>query len=90
MNNEQKEDLLWQIAKKRAGFKWSLASYVFVNAFLVGIWFFSAGHESHFWPIWPILGWGIGLAFQYIGAYHGNTMFSIESEYEKLKRQSSL
>jgi class 3 adenylate cyclase len=34
--------------------------YVLVNLLLVGIWAASGG--GYFWPIWPILGWGIGLA----------------------------
>lgn len=34
--------------------------YVLVNLLLVGIW--AAGGGGYFWPVWPILGWGIGLA----------------------------
>jgi len=89
MDNDKRDDLLWQMAKKRAGFKWSLASYIFVNAFLIGIWYFTSANLEHFWPIWPMLGWGLGLAFQYFSAYHGNQMFSAEEEYEKLKKQQS-
>jgi class 3 adenylate cyclase len=33
--------------------------YVVVNVMLVAIWAASGG--GYFWPIWPILGWGIGL-----------------------------
>jgi class 3 adenylate cyclase len=36
-----------------------LAIYVVVNVMLVGIWAASGG--GYFWPIWPILGWGIGV-----------------------------
>jgi hypothetical protein len=88
MNTEQKDDLLWQMAKKRAGFKWQLVSYVLVNTMLVAIWFLSSYNHDHFryfWPIWPMLGWGIGLAFSYFAAYHGNNLFTAEKEYEKLK-----
>lgn len=89
MNNliEPKDEVLWQIAKERVGFKWSLLSYIFVNLFLTGIWFYSSRDLGHFWPIWPILGWGIGLAFQYTKAYYGNQINSIENEYQKLKNQ---
>jgi hypothetical protein len=87
MNNEQKDEMLWRMAKKRASFKWSLAAYVFVNSFLVMIWFFSSRDYNHFWPIWPMLGWGLGLAFQYFAAHHGDNIFSAEQEYEKLKNQ---
>lgn len=90
MDTEKKDDLLWRMAKKRASFKWSLATYFFVNTFLVAIWYFSSqrGH-AYFWPIWPMLGWGLGLAFQYFAAYHGDRIFSAEEEYEKLKRQQN-
>jgi hypothetical protein len=36
-----------------------LVPYVAVNLLLVGIW--AATGAGYFWPIWPILGWGIGL-----------------------------
>lgn len=82
-NNE-----LWETARRRAAFKKSLSSYLLVNAFLIGIWYFTTGGNSrHFWPIWPILGWGLGLAFQYANAYMGTQLFSAEKEYEKLKQQ---
>lgn len=84
---ENKDEILWQIAKERVGFKWSLFSYCIVNIFLIGIWYYSSGNLNHFWPIWPILGWGIGLAFQYAKAYHGNRINSVEKEYQKLKNQ---
>jgi class 3 adenylate cyclase len=37
-----------------------LALYVLVNVLLVAIWAASGG--GYFWPIWPMLGWGIGVA----------------------------
>ena len=36
-----------------------LTVYIVVNVMLVGIWAASGG--GYFWPIWSILGWGIGL-----------------------------
>ncbi len=33
--------------------------YLLVNALLIGIWAASGG--GYFWPIWPMLGWGLGL-----------------------------
>jgi class 3 adenylate cyclase len=35
------------------------AVYLVVNVMLIGIW--AAAGAGYFWPIWPILGWGIGL-----------------------------
>ena len=41
-------------------FKIHLTLYLVVNVFLVGVWAASGG--GGFWPIWPILGWGVGVA----------------------------
>ncbi len=85
--NEGKDQQLWQIAKKRAAFKISLLMYILVNCFLVAVWYFTS-HRGGFWPMWPILGWGIGVVLQYFGAYHQQNLFSAEQEYEKLKNQN--
>lgn len=87
INQQQRDEELWQVAKARARFKWSAMGYLLVNAFLVAIWFITSGPFSYFWPIWPMMGWGIGIAFQYFHAFHGNEISSTESEFEKLKRQ---
>ena len=88
MGAEQRHDEeLWRIAKARVGFKWSFASYCIVNAMLVAIWYFTSGPFTYFWPIWPVMGWGICIAFQYFHAYHGNTLTSTEREYERLKKE---
>lgn len=36
-----------------------LTVYIVVNVMLIGIWAASGG--GYFWPVWPILGWGIGV-----------------------------
>jgi hypothetical protein len=86
-DEQKKDELLWQTARRRAAFKKSLAIYIIVNIFLIGVWYFSSGPKSYFWPMWPLLGWGLGIAFQYASAYNGNQPFSAEKEYEKLKTQ---
>ncbi|HEX8279083.1 MAG TPA: 2TM domain-containing protein [Segetibacter sp.] len=84
---QQKENGLWVIAKRRAAFKISAFTYVMVNSLLVAIWYFASGPYSYFWPIWSMLGWGVGVATQYFHAYHGSDIFSAQKEYEKLKQQ---
>jgi class 3 adenylate cyclase len=44
----------------RQSFRIHLTVYVLVNIMLIGIWAASGG--GYFWPVWPMLGWGIGLA----------------------------
>ena len=89
---EQRDEKLWQIARKRAGFQRSLVSYFVVNAFLWFIWWFTAGrrgiNREMPWPIWSMLGWGIGLLFQYLDAYGGGKKDLVEKEYEKLKNKN--
>jgi hypothetical protein len=87
ITEQQKDEELWQIARARVGFRWSFLCYFIVNAFLVVIWFLTSGPESYFWPIWPIMGWGIGIAFQYFHAFHGNKLASTRQEYDKLKKE---
>jgi hypothetical protein len=47
--------------QKRSAFRAHLLAYVLVNACLVGIW--AVTGAAFFWPIFPLLGWGIGVAF---------------------------
>ncbi len=56
-----------QRLKAKREFKNHVAAYVIVNALLVGIW--ASTGAGYFWPIWPILGWGVGLAFNFWAAY---------------------
>jgi hypothetical protein len=53
--------------RKKAEFKAHLLSYVLVNSFLVGIW--AVTGAGFFWPIFPILGWAIGITFHAWDAY---------------------
>jgi hypothetical protein len=81
---EEKDAELWQLAKARADFKTHLASYLIVNGMLWLLWLFTSGTHAHPWPIWPTMGWGIGLLFNYLAVYKFTN--SIEKEYEKLKK----
>lgn len=87
MNNDQRDEMLWKVAKKRAAFKRSFSIYVFVNAFLIAVWYFSSGPGSYFWPVWLMIVWGFGILMQYLSAYQGKNIFTTEEEYERLKRQ---
>jgi 2TM domain len=48
-----------QRLKKKRDFQTHILIYVAVNAFLVAIWAVTSG--GYFWPIFPILGWGIAV-----------------------------
>lgn len=89
-NNDER---LWQIAKDRANFKKSVFSYLVVNAFLWAIWYVTAGRHGINtdlpWPVWSMLGWGLGLAFQYFKAYNGRKDDLAIREYERLKEEQN-
>ena len=46
--------------ENRRVFKTHAVVYVAVNTMLVVLW--AASGAGYFWPLWPILGWGVGLA----------------------------
>ena len=54
-----RDQALTRLRKKR-DFGMHALVYVLVNGFLVVIWAVACG--DFFWPIFPIAGWGIGLA----------------------------
>jgi hypothetical protein len=86
----QKNEKLWKEAEARAGFKSHFTTYILANVFFIGIWYFSGGSTGrHFWPIWAMLGWGVGLLSHYLGVYRKNLFFSTETEYEKLMQKEN-
>ena len=48
----------------RQNFMRHLSTYAVMSTMFVVIWF--ASGAEYFWPVWPMLGWGIGLAFHAI------------------------
>jgi hypothetical protein len=90
---EGKDPVFWEVAQKRASFKGHLLAYIIVNVFLWALWYFSGqrysgGHYNYPWPVWSTLGWGIGLAFHFAGAYVFPKANLVEKEYQKLKNNN--
>jgi hypothetical protein len=56
---ELREAALASLRKKR-DFRGHVFIYVAVNAMLVAIW--AVTGAGFFWPVFPILGWGVGVA----------------------------
>jgi transcriptional regulator with XRE-family HTH domain len=86
---ESTDQQLWLIAKNRAKFKRSLSAYIIVNSFLWIIWYIIMPSEIRWnhlpWPVWPMLGWGLGLSIQYAKAYVTEADSLEQKEYNKLK-----
>jgi hypothetical protein len=70
--------------KKRRDFHGHLLVYVLVNGFLVVIWAVVGAH-AFFWPIFPIVGWGIGVVMNAWDVYwrHPITEQDIQREMER-------
>ncbi len=92
MESDNKDPRLWKEAQKRAAFKYHVLIYFIMNIFFWTIWYISLRNNATApaerneipWPVWPMLGWGIGVFFHYLSTYrHHDTL--AEKEYEKLK-----
>ena len=73
--------------KRKREFQAHLLAYVLVNAGLVTIW--AVTGRGFFWPVFPMLGWGIGLAFHAVEAYGGGGSFSEDRIRREMERLSS-
>ena len=60
-------------------------AYVSVNLLLVAIWYVMGAH--FFWPVFPIFGWGVGLAFHaWDVLWPAPGERQIQEEMERLRR----
>jgi hypothetical protein len=65
---EERPDGLWDDGSFRA----HALSYGLVMALLVAIWLLTSP-GGYFWPVWPMLGWGFGLASHAVGRSVGRS-----------------
>lgn len=84
-DDQLREQALTRLKKKR-DFGMHVLMYVAVNAMLVAIWAITGA--DFFWPVFPILGWGIGLAANAWDVYGRKpiTEADVEQEMERLRR----
>ena len=60
-NDQSIRDRALERIEKKQEFHAHLLAYVLVNAMLIGIW--AVTGAGFFWPVFPLLGWGIGIGF---------------------------
>ena len=88
---EQRDEKLWQLAKRRADFQNSLIGFVTTTGICWVIWYLTTGRNGINtgtpWPLWVMLGLGIGLILKFIKAYKTDKNTMAEREYEKLKNK---
>lgn len=73
--------------RKQRDFRVHLLIYVMVNTFLVVIWAMTGA--GFFWPIFPLVGWGIGVVANAYDAYGRDvpTEEQINHEMAKLRER---
>jgi hypothetical protein len=86
-SEQELRDAALRRIKKKRDFASHLVSYVIVNAVLVVIWYFSG--RGYFWPMWVMIGWGIGLAFNAYDVYGRReiTEDDIRREMDRRRRE---
>jgi hypothetical protein len=80
MTDEQRREVALHRLKAKSDFRVHLLVYVVINAMLVTIWAFTGNIFTaapgtpidFFWPIFPIVGWGVGVVIHGYTAYRGN------------------
>lgn len=77
-----------KIAKSRVGFKAHLLVYVAVNILLALIWLITINYaetpveSTYYWPIWPHIGWGVGVTI------HGFLVYGAGLDWERREEES--
>lgn len=92
---QPRDEKIWRKAKRITKFKRHLFTYLVINAFLWIIWWINSpgwnfdqfSGNSLPWPAWAMIGWGIGLLFDYYDTYHNDGESATEKEYQKLKNK---
>ena len=74
--------------KKRRDFFAHLLVYFLVNTFIVVIWAVTSG-DGFFWPIFPMVGWGIGVVMNAWDVWRGDE-FSEEHIAREIQRMSNV
>lgn len=74
--------------RKRHEFGAHVLAYVLVNLFLNGVWWVTTP-GGFYWPVIPMLGWGIGLAFHAWDAFVGSSPSeaAIRAEMDRLSHR---
>ncbi len=82
-NQDEKYNRALEKVEKIKGFYANLTSYIFVNAFLVAVNYYTSW--EHKWFIYPMMGWGIGVVFHYFETFGNYPFLSKDWEEKKIK-----
>lgn len=91
MNEDEMRKRAAKIAEDKVGFQVHLAIYAAVNAFLVALWYITSPSTGLVFPwfVFPLFGWGIGIAAHFVAAYRGEGYVQrvAEKEFERLRKR---
>ena len=94
MNQKMSEEELYRRARERVedkkGFYIHFVVYVFMSIAFYFIWYYTG--PGYRWYIWPILGWGIGVLFHFLGVFvfsktYGWEDRAVEREVARMRRK---
>lgn len=73
--------------QQKRGVQAHVLVYVIANVIQIAVWW-TYTPDQHFWPIWSILGWGIGLFFHIWAVYSGSKLDEahISREVDRIQR----
>ncbi len=83
---ESLREQAFQRVKKRRDFWPHLLVYTLVNGFFVVIWVMT-NPGGFFWPVFPIVGWGIGLAMHAWDAFYRSEITEEDVDREITRMQ---
>lgn len=82
-----------KIAEDKAGFQVHFIIYIAVNAFLVALWYITSPPTGLVFPwfIFPLFGWGIGVAAHFVSVYrgYGYIQRAAEREFQRMKNKAA-
>lgn len=91
MTDEDIRKVARKSLKAKAEFKNFVAVAIIVSLIVTGIWYLTTGPEGYFWPMWPMLGLAIALAFTWLNAYGPTsriTESAVDAEVERMRRKT--
>ena len=95
-SNQKTNDELLKLAKRRVllkkSIKWHALIYLIINVFLCAIYYVTTP-GGYFWPMWSIIGWGVGLIMHAIvvGVLLSSTNSkedAVDKEYQRLQKDA--
>jgi hypothetical protein len=88
MSENQERERAREKAELRLAFRWHAAVFTAVNLLLVGVWYFSGAGLP--WFVFPLGGWGIGLAAHGYAAYGSSQDGWVDRETERILAQERI